>query len=95
MLRGSRYHIDFPPDFPFGEEDVFEDQRFPRLYFVVQRFGGDATNWWIPNQTCFEAMLRSAGFAILDRPELEVFICRGARLTGPVDPRDELREITR
>jgi tRNA (mo5U34)-methyltransferase len=95
MLRGSRYRIDFPPDFPFWEEDVFEDQRFPRLYFVEHRFAGDPTNWWIPNPTGFEAMLRSAGFAILDHPEAEVFICRRAKLNGPVDPRDELREIMR
>ena len=95
MLRGSRYHVDFPPDFPFSEEDVFEDQRFPRMYFVEQRFASDPTNWWIPNQNCFEAMLRSAGFSILDHPEAEVFICGRAELSGPVDPRHELREITR
>jgi len=95
MVRGSRASVDFPPDFPFWEEDVFEDQRFPRLYFVEHRFAGDPTNWWIPNPTGFEAMLRSAGFAILDHPEAEVFICRRAKLDGPVDPRDELREITR
>jgi len=95
MLRGSRYHVDFPTDFPFWEEDVFEDQRFPRLYFVEQRFAADPTNWWIPNVTGFEAMLRSAGFTILDHPEPEVFICRRGKLNGPVDPRDELREIMR
>jgi tRNA (mo5U34)-methyltransferase len=95
MLRGSRQAIDVPPDFDFWEEDVFEGGSFPRLYFVEKRFANDPTNWWIPNQACFEAMLRSAGFAILDHPECEVFVCRRARLTGPVDPRDELREITR
>ena len=36
------------------------------------------TNWWIPNRACVEAMLRSAGFEILDHPEEEVFLCRGA-----------------
>ena len=95
MLRGSRQVLDLPPDFLFWEEDVFEDQKFPRLYFVEQRFANDPTNWWIPNQACFEAMLRSAGFAVLDHPEHEVFVCRRAALTGPVDPREELREITR
>ena len=95
MVRGSRASVDFPPDFPFWEEDVFKDQKFPRLYFVEERFAGDPTNWWIPNQAGFEAMLRSAGFAILDHPEGEVFVCRRAKLTGPVDPRKELREITR
>lgn len=94
MVRGSRATVDFPPDFAFWEEDVFEDQEFPRLYFVEQRFANDPTNWWIPNQACFEAMLRSAGFAILDHPEPEVLVCRRANLTGAVDPKKELREIT-
>ena len=95
MLRGSRASGEFPADFPFWEEDVFEDQKFPRLYFVEQRFANDPTNWWIPNQSCFEAMLHSAGFAILDHPEPEVFVCRRAELTGPIDPKKELWEITR
>ena len=95
MLRGSRQRIDPPADFDFWEEDVFEGKNFPRLYFVEKRYANDPTNWWIPNQSCFEAMLRSAGFAILDHPEAEVFVCRRTRLTGPIDPRDELREITR
>jgi tRNA (mo5U34)-methyltransferase len=95
MLRGSPQNIDVPPDFDFWEEDVFEGENFPRLYFVEQRYANDPTNWWIPNQSCFEAMLRSAGFAILDHPEAEVFVCRRASLSGPVDPKVELREITR
>jgi len=95
MVRGSRCRVNFPSDFDFWEEDVFEDKSFPRLYFVEQRFAKDPTNWWIPNQAGFEAMLRSAGFAILDHPEPEVFVCSRTRLTGPIDPRDELREITR
>jgi tRNA (mo5U34)-methyltransferase len=95
MLRGSRQSIDLLPDFDFWEEDVFEGESFPRLYFVEKRYANDPTNWWIPNLSCFEAMLRSAGFAILDHPESEVFVCRRASLIGPVDPKDELREITR
>ena len=37
------------------------------------------TNWWIPNRACAEAMLRSAGFQIVDHPEDEVYICKEAR----------------
>ena len=95
MLRGSRQRVDLPPDFNFWEESVFEEDHFPRLYFVEKRFAHDPTNWWIPNTACFEAMLRSAGFAILDHPESEVFVCRRISLSGPIDPKDELREITR
>jgi tRNA (mo5U34)-methyltransferase len=95
MLRGSPQSIALPPDFHFWEDELFENEAFPRMYFVEQRFANDPTNWWIPNQSCFEAMLRSAGFEILDHPEHEVFICRRTDLTGPINPKDELREITR
>lgn len=76
LLRGSKETMNLPPDFPFWEEEVFENEEFPRMYFVENRFANDPTNWWIPNRACFEAMLRSAGFAILAHPEEEVFICR-------------------
>jgi tRNA (mo5U34)-methyltransferase len=55
---------------------VFFDERFPRMYFIEKSYAGDETNWWIPNRAAAEAMLRSAGYAILDHPEAEVYICR-------------------
>ena len=76
LLRGSKEIVNLPPDFPFWEEKAFENDEFPRMYFVEKRFANDPTNWWIPNRACFEAMLRSAGFEILEHPEDEVFICR-------------------
>jgi len=95
MLRGSSESIDVPPDFPFWESERFENEKFPCMYFVEKRYANDPTNWWIPNRACFEAMLRSAGFEILDHPEDEVFICRRTTLSAPWNYEDELREITR
>ncbi|HEY3579266.1 MAG TPA: TIGR04290 family methyltransferase [Pyrinomonadaceae bacterium] len=95
LLRGSRETTNVSGDFPFWEEDIFADDAFPRMYFVEKRFANDPTNWWIPNRACFEAMLRSTGFEILDHPEDEVFICRRTDIPGPVKYTDELREITR
>ena len=46
------------------------------MYFVEHRYSHDPTNWWIPNRACAEAMLRSAGFEIVDHPEEEVYICK-------------------
>jgi tRNA (mo5U34)-methyltransferase len=46
------------------------------MHFIEQRYAGDWTNWWAPNAACSAAMLRSAGFEILERPEDEVFVCR-------------------
>ena len=95
MLRGSSESIDVPPDFPFWESERFENEKFPRMYFVEKRYANDPTNWWIPNRACFEAMLRSAGFEILEHAEDEVFICRRTTLSEPLNYENELREITR
>jgi tRNA (mo5U34)-methyltransferase len=76
MLRGSDQLGDYAPDYPFSEEGIFDDETFPRMHFVEHKYAGDATNWWIPNRACLEAMLRSAGFRIVAHPEREVFICR-------------------
>jgi tRNA (mo5U34)-methyltransferase len=78
MLRGSAALPALKPDYSFSESDHFEDEAYPRLYFVEQKYAGDPTNWWIPNRACAEAMLRSAGFDIVAHPEDEVFICRRA-----------------
>ena len=76
MLRGSPAIARVAEDYAFWEVEHFEDPAYPRLYFVEHKYAGDWTNWWIPNRACAEAMLRSAGFAIVDHPEDEVFICR-------------------
>jgi tRNA (mo5U34)-methyltransferase len=78
MLRGSADAPSLERDYPFSETRQFEDPAYPRLYFVEHKYAGDPTNWWIPNRACAEAMLRSAGFAIVAHPEDEVFICRPA-----------------
>jgi tRNA (mo5U34)-methyltransferase len=75
MLRGSAEAPLLEEDYPFAERAIFEAPGYPRLSFVERRYAGDPTNWWIPNRACAEAMLRSAGFAIMAHPEPEVFIC--------------------
>jgi tRNA (mo5U34)-methyltransferase len=80
MLRGSAESAHVESDYRFSESDQFEDDAYPRMYFVEHKYAGDPTNWWIPNRSCAEGMLRSAGFDIVAHPEDEVFICR--RATG-------------
>jgi tRNA (mo5U34)-methyltransferase len=82
MLRGSRRVERLQPDYPFTETAVFERPGVPLMHFIEHRYAGDPTNWWIPNRAGAEAMLRSAGFAIVDHPEEEVFICRRRSGTG-------------
>jgi tRNA (mo5U34)-methyltransferase len=76
MQRGEPNAMEIAPDYDFEQTDIFEDPRFPRLYFIERRYAKDPTNWWIPNGPCVEAMLRSAGFKILEHPEQEVYLCQ-------------------
>ncbi|MGE5570069.1 MAG: TIGR04290 family methyltransferase [Rhodospirillales bacterium] len=86
MLRGSDEVDRVESDYPFAETEIFERPGFPRLHFIEKRYSEDPTNWWIPNRACAEAMLRSAGFEILARPEAEVYLCK--RVETP--PGDQL-----
>ena len=63
-------------DYHFWETEQFDRPGYPKLHFIEGRYAADPTNWWVPNRACAEAMLRSAGFAITDHPEEEVYICR-------------------
>ena len=76
MLRGSAEVAPLKDDYEFFEDGAFDQAGYPCLYFVERKYAQDPTNWWIPNRACAEAMLRSAGFEILDRPESEVYVCR-------------------
>jgi tRNA (mo5U34)-methyltransferase len=76
LLRGSEEAGRLEPDYPFVDTEIFSRPDFPRMYFIEHSYSGDQTNWWIPNRACAEAMLRSAGFQVVDHPEQEVFVCR-------------------
>ncbi len=76
MLRGSRTVPRIEADYPFAERGVFDQPGFPKMHFIESCYSEDPTNWWIPNRSCIEAVLRSSGFRIESVPESEVFICR-------------------
>jgi tRNA (mo5U34)-methyltransferase len=76
MQRGSDRTIQFDRDYDFWTTEQFDSEEFPKMHFIEHRYAGDPTNWWIPNRSCAEAMLRSAGFVIAAHPEAEVYFCR-------------------
>jgi tRNA (mo5U34)-methyltransferase len=82
LMRGSREVLPLAADYPFWETGIFENSAYPAMYFVEQRYSNDPTNWWIPNRACAEAMLRSAGFDIVQHPEEEVYICTRSNRRG-------------
>ncbi len=63
------------PEYDFWEEQAFREQDFPRMHFIERTFARDCTNWWIPNAAAAEAMLRSTGLKIVNRPEAETWWC--------------------
>lgn len=84
MQRGSAEVTPLEADYPFSEKRIFDEASYPRLHFVEHSYSHDPTNWWVPNRACAEAMLRSAGFEIVNHPEPEVYICRRREKVGGV-----------
>ena len=76
MQRGATEAMTPAHDYPFTETAVFDDPAWPKLHFIEHRYSSDPSNWWAPNAAAAEAMLRSAGFAVLEHPEQEVYLCR-------------------
>jgi tRNA (mo5U34)-methyltransferase len=87
MQRGSAEIETIAGDYDFWQAEMFDRPGYPKLHFVEHCYAGDPTNWWVPNRACVEAMLRSAGFDVINHPEDEVYICRCAETTkGAVYP---------
>jgi tRNA (mo5U34)-methyltransferase len=75
MIRGRPGVLPLESDYPITERAIFEDPRMPAMYFIEQRYAGDQSNWWVPNEAGMEAMLRSAGLRIEEHPAPEVYFC--------------------
>jgi tRNA (mo5U34)-methyltransferase len=68
--------IETPFDLPIGERERLRDPGWPVAAFVEHSLAGDPTNWWVPTEACVEAMVRTTGLRVVDRPSHEVFLCR-------------------
>jgi tRNA (mo5U34)-methyltransferase len=83
-----------PQDFGLDERDRMLADEWPKLGFIEHALERDSTNWWAPNASCVEALLRTAGLRVIARPEHEFWLCE------PVEPRpspelDRLRAMLR
>jgi len=97
MQRGSDEVEPIAENPHFWEVEQFDRPGYPKLHFIERRYADDPTNWWVPNRACAEAMLRSAGFEILNHPEDEVYVCRRVRTpewAGAVYPARGKKEVT-
>jgi len=85
-------------DAPINQRQHMLEAGFPKMAFIERRFAGDATNWWVPNPACVEAILRSSGFRVSRRINEELCICEpapGLAGQGQVIESVRLREMIR
>ncbi|MCU1285690.1 MAG: Methyltransferase type 11 [Acidobacteriales bacterium] len=75
MLRGSKHAYPVKPNYDFWNKKIFTDPDFPAAYFIENSYSNDQTNWFIPNRSGAEGMLRSAGLEIVEHPEPETWVC--------------------
>ena len=76
-----------PHDLPLQGREAMLADAWPKMAFVEHRVADDESNWWVPNANCVEAMLRSAGFEVIARPEHEFYVCRPVAIP-PASRRD-------
>lgn len=81
MIRGSEIARQWQDDYPFCNKQIFREPDFPAMYFIEKSYSNDYTNWWIPNSSAVEGMLRSSGLEILSHPETETWICAPKTVT--------------
>ncbi|WP_116809162.1 TIGR04290 family methyltransferase [Steroidobacter cummioxidans] len=81
-----------PQDVPLNRRELMLDEAWPKMAFVEHRVADDDSNWWVPNASCVEALLRSAGFEVMSRPEHEFYVCRPVPV--PAESSRDLARIT-
>lgn len=86
MQRGSNEEYPVRGDYDFFEQAHFNEPGYPKMHFIEHDYARDWTNWWAPNAAASMAMLRSAGFEILEHPEDEVYVCRAVERRSPWGP---------
>ncbi|MCB8821958.1 TIGR04290 family methyltransferase [Microvirga rosea] len=86
MLRGNTHVPEVASNYPFEEQAIFEQEGYPRMVFIEHNYAEDPTNWWVPNRSGMEAMLRSAGFRIVGQTDDEVYLCHREERPAMVEP---------
>jgi tRNA (mo5U34)-methyltransferase len=80
-----------PADLSLDERSLLTEPGWPTMAFVEHHMAGDPTNWWLANVAAVEAMVRSCGLRVLDRPGHEMWICERDQ---PFQHDDELGRAT-
>jgi tRNA (mo5U34)-methyltransferase len=67
-----------PADLPIEQRERLTEPGWPRLAFVERSLAGDPTNWWVADDACAQAMLRSSGLRVTATPGHEIYVCEPA-----------------
>lgn len=67
--------IEPPANLELSQRDTLSSKGWPVLAFIEHELAGDPTNWWAPNHSCVQAMLRSCGMRVAGRPAHELYLC--------------------
>lgn len=59
----------------FDTRDALRETGWPKLAFLEHGFAGDPTNWFALSHAAVEAMLRSCGMSVIERPAHEIYLC--------------------
>lgn len=62
-------------DSSINDRDQLLEPEWPKMAFIEHQFASDPTNWWLANESCMWAMLRSTGFDVTAKPLEETLIC--------------------
>jgi len=68
--------VEPPWDLALDDRERLREPGWPSMAFIERAFEGDPTNWWAPSHACVEAMARSAGLEVVERPGHEIYVCR-------------------
>ncbi len=75
------------PSIGLFEREPMQRPGWPRMAFIERALEDDPTDWWAPDHACVEAMLRAAGFRILERPGHEIYVCARSKASRRLRPR--------
>jgi tRNA (mo5U34)-methyltransferase len=67
--------VDAPHDVSIEDRSLLLQPGWPKMAFVEEKLADDETNWWAPNASCVEAMVRSAGLRVDQHPAHEIWLC--------------------
>jgi tRNA (mo5U34)-methyltransferase len=81
-----------PDDLSIDARAKLRDPDWPTMAFVEHHLAADHTNWWVPTAGAVEAMVRTTGLSVVERPGHEIWVCRRERQSHHLD---ELHRATR